>query len=118
MTKQTKKALGYLTGEKEFFPRPDWSQNYGECIKCGKTKYHHKSRGLCKNCYDVIQKYNKLWRLKTRITTRWTDKILEDINILQEKIKQKKDKMGENFTPNGVVELSSNAIKKAFDLTL
>lgn len=31
----------------------DWSRNYKECIRCGKTKYKHRGNGLCKYCYEL-----------------------------------------------------------------
>ena len=30
-----------------------WSRKFKACVKCGRTKYKHKARGLCKLCYDA-----------------------------------------------------------------
>jgi len=43
-----------MTGAREF-----WSLHFESCVKCGTTQVAHKSRGMCRNCYNPWQKATK-----------------------------------------------------------
>jgi len=71
-------------------PRPKsgkWSQKYEKCVKCGKTKKPHKSRGLCTSCYStysVARRKEKRNEVKAEVyeifsrPLEWTEERVEE----------------------------------------
>lgn len=39
-----------------------WANKYDECQNCGTTRFHHKAKGFCKRCYNLILKLDQVKR--------------------------------------------------------
>jgi hypothetical protein len=37
-----------------------WSSKYEKCQECGTQRYHHRAKGLCTRCYQLVQKLKQI----------------------------------------------------------
>ena len=81
-----------------------WSRKYklNKCVRCKSSKYKHRARGLCCNCY-LVYLYNNNSESKEKIkktVSRWREKNLDKVKENQKKYYYKNQEKIKEYSRN------------------